>query len=294
MALQLTQQDKCQSDTNIPSSVDRESVAFNNNSRKRKQHDNELDFLNERFDRQLTEWDKQIQDCMTSTANAVITTEMAKMSAVLYEINNNLLKLNADSANTNKILKDNSKKLNDIEKSLQFVSERQEVLDNRLLSVEAAVSRVGVLENKINGLEYKLSTMEQQARHCNIEISNMLERRGENLLSTVEMLGDLIKCPIRSMDVVAIHRVPHADQKNSRPKNIIIKLTSRILRDNILSAYRACAKKGLDSSQLSIAEAAKKHEFKFVWVKHGVILVRKSETSPIFAIRCSDDISKIK
>ncbi|KAL4713824.1 hypothetical protein ACJJTC_015478 [Scirpophaga incertulas] len=280
MALQLTQQDKCQSDTNIPSSVARESVAFNNNSRKRKQHDNELDFLNERFDRQLTEWDKQIQDCMTSTANAVITTEMAKMSA--------------------------------------FVSERQEVLDNRLLSVEAAVSRVGVLENKINGLEYKLSTMEQQARHCNIEISNMPERRGENLLSTVEMLGDLIKCPIRSMDVVAIHRVPHADQKNSRPKNIIIKLTSRILRDNILSAYRACAKKGLDSSQLSIAgtprtiylnehltlsnkilfrqsrEAAKKHEFKFVWVKHGVILVRKSETSPIFAIRCSDDISKIK
>ncbi|KAL4708692.1 hypothetical protein ACJJTC_017371 [Scirpophaga incertulas] len=285
MALQLTQQDKCQSDTNIPSSVDRESVAFNNNSRKRKQHDNELDFLNERFDRQLTEWDKQIQDY---------------------------------SANTNKILKDNSKKLNDIEKSLQFVSERQEVLDNRLLSVEAAVSRVGVLENKINGLEYKLSTMEQQARHCNIEISNMPERRGKNLLSTVEMLGDLIKCPIRSMDVVAIHRVPHADQKNSRPKNIIIKLTSRILRDNILSAYRACAKKGLDSSQLSIAgtprtiylnehltlsnkilfrqsrEAAKKHEFKFVWVKHGVILVRKSETSPIFAIRCSDDISKIK
>ncbi|KAL4719262.1 hypothetical protein ACJJTC_002123 [Scirpophaga incertulas] len=293
MALQLTQQDKCQSDTNIPSSVDRESVAFNNNSRKRKQHDNELDFLNERFDRQLTEWDKQIQDCMTSTANAI--------AQILI-----------------KFSKITQKKLNDIEKSLQFVSERQEVLDNRLLSVEAAVSRVGVLENKINGLEYKLSTMEQQARHCNIEISNMPERRGENLLSTVEMLGNLIKCPIRSMDVVEIHRVPHADQKNSRPKNIIIKLTSRILRDNILSAYRACAKKGLDSSQLSIAgtprtiylnehltlsnkilfrqsrEAAKKHEFKFVWVKHGVILVRKSETSPIFAIRCSDDISKIK
>jgi hypothetical protein len=129
----------------------------------------------------------------------------------------------------------------------------------------------------------------------------MPERRNENLVSIVELLGDVLKCPIRSADIIAVHRVPHADQRNSRPKNIIVKFSSRIQRDNILAAYRA--NKGLDSSQLSITgtpytvylnehltlnnkmlfrqcrEAAKKYEFKFVWVKHGIVLVSKSETT---------------
>ncbi|KAL4714920.1 hypothetical protein ACJJTC_016661 [Scirpophaga incertulas] len=41
-------------------------------------------------------------------------------------------------------------------------------------------------------------------------------------------------------------------------------------------------------------EAAKKMEYKYIWVKHGTILARKTDTSPVLAIRYSYDINKIK
>lgn len=90
---------------------------------------------------------------------------------------------------------------------------------------------------------------------------------------------------ISTNDIVAIHRVPHAQKDINRPKNIIIKLTSRWLRDNILSAFRHKGK--VTSNNLDIhgtphklymnehltinnkklfrecREAAKKHNFKY-------------------------------
>lgn len=153
-------------------------------------------------------------------------------------------------------------------------------------------------------------------QHRNLEYLSNLERRGENLLSIVQAVGEVIKCPIQPFDFVAVHRVPHANQKNPRPKNVIVKFSSRITRDNFLSVYRM--NRQLESSKLSITgtsqliylnehltlsnkilfrqsrDAAKKYGYKFVWVKHGSILVRKTETSPIFAIRSSNDVSKIK
>ncbi|CAG4952146.1 unnamed protein product [Parnassius apollo] len=39
---------------------------------------------------------------------------------------------------------------------------------------------------------------------------------------------------------------------------------------------------------------AKSHDYKFVWVKRGVILTRKTENSPVLAIRLEQDLNKIK
>jgi chromosome segregation ATPase len=207
-----------------------------------------MDILQEKFNKQLLLWDAKITESITTAVNAVLSTEMAKFSTMLHEINNNIVKLNSDNAHINKTLSENTKKLDEIEKSINFMSERQDTFDYRMKIVEERISCLDDLGGKISSLEYKISIMDQQARQCNIEVSNMPERRNENLVSIVELLGDVLKCPIRSADIIAVHRVPHADQRNSRPKNIIVKFSSRIQRDNILAAYRA--NKGLDSSKL--------------------------------------------
>lgn len=103
---------------------------------------------------------------------------------------------------------------------------------------------------QLQALENKAADLEQQAQGCNIEICNQPERRNENLVQILESKENEINHPIIISDIASIHRGPHADQKNPRPKNIIVKLTSRILRDNVISSY--CAKKALDTTEQSI------------------------------------------
>lgn len=212
---------------------------------------------------------------------------------------------------------------NDIKTSIQFVSDKYDELNTK---TDDIVKRVTELENKssttdnaslqLTHLEAKLDVMEQQARQCNVEISNVPEKRGENLVTLLEDIAALVKETINKHDIVAIHRVPHATPVSQRPKNIIVKFSSRLIRDSLISAVRL--QKGITSEQLNITgqshkifinehltlrnknlfrqarEAAKQHGFRFVWVKHGSILVRRNETSPVFSIRAESDLAKIK
>lgn len=296
MSLQRTPPGKCASDTDIPATLD---IGFVN-IRKRKQPDSD---------------EAQTIECI-ERLSITVSTELAKITSALTNINNNMTKLQNDNINIKKSLGVTNDRLSEIEKSLNFLSERQDGFETRLKILEDQVTHTSDLTIQMAAMENKISSMEQQARQCNLEISNIQDRRGENLFQIVENLGNAIKQPIRAADVVAVHRVPHADQKNTRPKNIIVKFTSRILRDNIISAARAT--KGLNTTMLSITgspmpvyvnehltlnnkilfrqsrDAAKKNDFRYVWVKHGVILARKADTSPVIAIRSNQDIEKIK
>lgn len=212
---------------------------------------------------------------------------------------------------------------NDIKTSLQFINDNYEDLKtktegiaNRVKSLEDRGLEIQANSLRITYLEAKFDVMEQQARQCNIEIGNLPEKRGENLAAILEDIAVLVKCPINKQDVVSIHRVPQAVSNNTRPKNVIVKFSSRQLRDSFVSAVRL--HKGFTSEQLNIPgqvhtiyvnehltlknkslfretrEAAKQRGYRFVWIKHGSILVRKNETSPVFSVRTEQDLSKLK
>lgn len=322
MSMQTTPPNRFLSDTNIPQSVDQDLFV---NVRKRKQPDPEntlmMARLEEKFNLQLSVWDRKFTECITSSVtmavNAAMSSEMEKMTSIMSEINANISKLNADYKVLSSSLENTISRVDDIEKSQIFTCERQDEFENRFKTLECSAKNLTDSTHKINQLENKIISLEQQALQCNIELCNLPERRNENLLTIVECLGNAIKLPICKADIVAVHRVPHAVKENSRPKNIILKLTTRVLRDNIISAYRAI--KGLDSTKFGISgsqvttvylnehlslnnkilfrqcrESAKKYEYKYVWVKHGIILVRKHDASPVIAIRSQQDIYKIK
>lgn len=316
MSLLRTSPNKFSSDPNIPSLVEKDYSIV----KKRKQCETTMECFDRSSNEQPLLWNSKITECIansvTVAVNAALTNELSKISNTLAEINTNIIRLNSDNINIHKTMSEINKQLNEIEKSMQFASERQDQFDNRLKSVEDKSRQIMDTAAQISCLETKLSTLEQQARQCNIEIANMPERRGENLINTIANLGNIIKCPIGSTDIIAVHRVPHADQKNTRPKNVIVKFTNRMLRDNILAAYRAM--KGLDSTMLSIngsktivylnehltlankqlfrqcRDIAKTKSYKYVWIKHGTILVRKMDTSPVIAIRSTQDLNRIK
>lgn len=210
---------------------------------------------------------------------------------------------------------------NDIKTSIKFIGDKYDDLKSqhdgmalRVTKLETDYSEMQINTLRIADLADRLDLMEQQARQCNLEICNLPEKRGENLMALFLDITAAMKEPVAKSDIVAIHRVPQASAMGNRPKNIVVRLSTRQMRDGVVSAVRL--RKGLTSEQLGIAgashriyinehltlknkdlfrrarEAAKQHGFRFVWIKHGVILARRNETSPVFAVRSEADLAK--
>ncbi|KAJ8723818.1 hypothetical protein PYW07_007798 [Mythimna separata] len=84
--------------------------------------------------------------------------------------------------------------VSELNASVQFLSAEQEDLKKRVGSIACDSSDQS--QTLINGLERKIDSLEQQARQCNVEVSNVPERRGENLLHMMELLGIALNFPI--------------------------------------------------------------------------------------------------
>lgn len=301
------------SNPDIPSTSE---LSQNITSRKRKTPENEaLDMFNSfksELLQTLKDWRQEMNNNFEQI-NQNINNIRSDFDEYKIEIRKELGSLRAEQSEVVSRCAKLSEEVSDLKESNQFVSDQYNDLKQRVDNIPLQTGTQ--CEQTVLNLEAKIDLLEQQARQCNIEISNMPERRNENLLVLLEGLGKQIGYNIRSEDVVSIHRVPHAAQ-NNKPKNIVAKFTTRILRDNIISAYRL--KKGLSSEQLGISgtshkifvnehltlrnkqlfrqarETANIEGYKFVWTKHSTILVRETENSTVLAIRTVKDIDKIK
>lgn len=218
-------------------------------------------------------------------------------------------KLSVQDDKLNKLLQDQE----ELKSSMAFINGKFEDMDKKLSVME---TRIAVLEDRdkqIAQLGATIDRMDQQARQCNVEISNLPEKRNEDLIALIETYSLNIEHPITAADIVSINRVPHADPKSERPKNLVIKFSSKIVRDNFLSSAKRA--RGITSDLLGIhgpthkiyagehltlknkrifREArilAQKNGYKYVWPKNGTILVRANDTAPIFAVRTMDEVS---
>lgn len=174
-----------------------------------------------------------------------------------------------------------------------------------------------------------LDEMDQRARLCNIEIQNLPEKKGENLIHVVETIGKVIGVPIPASCITDVHRVAH-NQSTQKAKNVIVHLSTKRLRDDVIAASRS--RRGLTASQVQAAAAggatahsstegsvppssriyinehltlrnkilyaktrarSAEKSYKYTWVKNAAILVRKDENSRVITVRRDEDLQKL-
>ena len=305
------------------------AVAENVTQRKRKQPESEfasaISQLSFELNKKIDDWRGDLNGAIGKISENVnnIKAELASISQVASEIRSELNSLRSDHDNLNQRVsglesshKVVSQDLAGLQNSLTFAMDQQEDLKVQVKSICDRTESTDMLQSLISGLELKIDSLEQQARQCNLELCNVPEKRNENLVALMEEISSKIKFSLNQNDIHTIHRVPHANRESKSPKNIIVKLSSRIIRDNLLSAFRLI--KGLSTEQLGFTgtprriymhehltlkkkelfrqckEAATKNSFKFVWVKHATILVRENECESAIAIRSFGDVAKIK
>jgi hypothetical protein len=185
----------------------------------------------------------------------------------------------------------------------------------------------GKLQASLRTVSTRLSTMENISRNCNLEIQAVPEKNNENVLLMFRNLCSTIKMSIADNNIIACRRVAKMDTKSSRPRNILVSLSSPLIRDSVLamvSRHNKSARNStepsdqlLSSSHLGITgeskriyvvehlspeckvlyaetrKAAKSKDYKIVWTRYGKIYVRKNEQSNAIHIKDSKCLNKL-
>lgn len=234
--------------------------------------------------------------------NSEISDSSSNLSQILLELKNEVHLLR-DSVNFC------SDKVTEFETQLKKLNEYMKLTD--ALKVENQQ-----LKSEVKSLNTKINSIEQFTRNNNIEIQDVPEKANENLFNIIELIGNYFTYPINKNCIDYITRVP--TRIENKPKNIIIKFTSKLFRDGFLAATKAKrtalnnASPGFKENGVSdklyindhltnsnkmllkeVRETAKTKHYKFVWVQNANILVRKTDSSKILHIASKDDIKKL-
>jgi hypothetical protein len=228
-------------------------------------------------------------------------------------------------------IKEKMTQIDEIKTSLQFLSDEFDRINGQLKATEGEMAKIKstneMLVDKNRILEYRLNLMEQRQRRNNVELQNVPEKRGENLLTIAKKIGEVVGFPIKDEEVMASHRVQGLRTGSSltnRPRNIVVELQNSSTRDQLLQSVKTFnrgkteAKQKLNSAHLGVESgdpvpvfvaehlspyykdlhararfAAREKKIKFVWIQGGRILTRRDENSPIIEIRDLDCIHKL-
>ncbi|CAG4981605.1 unnamed protein product [Parnassius apollo] len=171
------------------------------------------------------------------------------------------------------------------------------------------------LKKEVYNLHGRLSTIEKISRDNNLEINGIQEKASEDLFGLFHNLCNTINSPIADSDIRACHRVAKMDQSSSRPRSVLVTLTSPRIRDRILEAvnnFNKTQSGKLNSKHLNIDGATnkiyvseyispdckalfrearrvgKEKNFKFIWVKRGNVYARKVEGATPMLIKNID------
>lgn len=209
-------------------------------------------------------------------------------------------------------------KLSKLDETLSFFTNEFEKIKQQFDSQSALITQLQSDNEKLRSVTTELTQRVNKAEHlsrtCNVEIQCVPENKSENLYSTVQQLAKTIKCPLSDSDLDYCTRIAKINTKSPRPRSILVKFSSRRLRDSFLAGvikfnrnnptdklntshlgYGAnkkipvyvCEHLTLDTKQLH-AEArrkAKELNFRFCWVRDGKVFLRKTENSNYILVK---------
>lgn len=205
----------------------------------------------------------------------------------------------------------------DLKDSVEFA---QKTADESMIKIGSLETRISKFEENINILNalkadldrYKvdLQDKEQWARANNVEIKGIPVTKSENLYDIIGKISNSIKCSVRKEDINYIARVPSL--KSDSSKSIIMALNNRYCKEEFVAAARnhnilvsdlgfTGESKVFINDHITlhnkallkkVKDIALEKKIKYVWVRHCKILVRKSDTSPVYRIKSEKDIVK--
>ncbi|XP_028166561.1 uncharacterized protein LOC114357236 [Ostrinia furnacalis] len=246
------------------------------------------------------------------TVKSFIASEMAVMRSELRK---------AISEAIARELKPIREEIASIRESMEFINNQQEAMTKRVDNLEKDIKSIGNVKSDIGAIKESIAShengndkREQWARRSNIEIFGVPERKGENLMNVLRDIAGHAQFPLDpSKDIDFVTRVaPKSSDRKTKP--IVVRFLARWKKDEFLATVKKLRLKSTDikisgdsfiyfNDHLTSTNKAllqrvkaicKEKSYKYVWVKHCAIKVRRSDTSPVINISHESDLNKIK
>lgn len=210
--------------------------------------------------------------------------------------------------------------INVLQKSAQFSSDQQELDRKTVESLSKDMKAVQCFKHEIEEvkkqnaeLKYIINDNEQRERLLNLEIMGIPEFKDEKLSEFITQIASKGGVVLEIGDIIHVNRVSPRSKVQGRPRVIIAKMRTRLLKDNIVAGTRKChlTTKALnipgDSRPIYVnehltvfnklllkkcKEQAKNKQYQYVWSKNGKIFIRKNDTAPALLISKEDDLKK--
>ncbi|CAG4987908.1 unnamed protein product [Parnassius apollo] len=185
----------------------------------------------------------------------------------------------------------------------------------RLVQVEKVQKHANLIQTRLEKLEQESNSAEQWSRMNNVAIKGVPQTSGENLFEIISKIGSKIQYPITKTQVNFVTRVPTCEREHKKP--IIICFCNRYVKEDFVAAARYASKTShptssnlgfVDNNRIYINDhltvhnktllsktkiAAVEMNFRYGWVKHAKIHVRKIDKSHIIMVKSERDLSKI-
>ncbi|KAJ2941727.1 hypothetical protein O0L34_g10535 [Tuta absoluta] len=208
---------------------------------------------------------------------------------------------------------------------IDLVSKEVQDLTDRVEKLESTHSNTdSQLQLKVTFLEEQLHAKAQELIQNDLEITGVSETVGENVQQLVQVLAVKIGVDLHENDVVDVYRAgrsrspqtPGPDEKQLRPRPIILRLARRAPRDNFLRNARV--RRNLTTTDMGLPGSAKRvyvnerltgqnrllfkrakdekklKDWKYVWTKNGKILAKQGEgDSKVYHIAKASYIEKV-
>ncbi|CAG9134357.1 unnamed protein product [Plutella xylostella] len=208
---------------------------------------------------------------------------------------------------------------------LTELGSRVDILEKRV--TDGTGSR---LEAVIAELRQDLNDKDQELLDNDVEITNLPEENGENPTHIVLSVAVKLGVQVQESDIVSAERVGPRNRWHQapsgesgagagagagRPRPLVVRLTRRALKDQLIAAARV--RRGATSADLGqssaprpfyvnerltkvnrqlfhqVREVGRRQSWRFMWTKKGRIYARQGQDSPRHWIRKTDDIVRV-
>ncbi|CAG9791733.1 unnamed protein product [Diatraea saccharalis] len=162
----------------------------------------------------------------------------------------------------------------------------------------------------IEHLKQDLNDREQEALLSDLDIGQMSEEKGVSVTQSVVVLASRLGVSIEERDIVFAERVgPPPAEASGRPRRVIVRLSRRHLRDELLHAARVrrnftgtaggriYLNERLTRSNRQlfqrVREECRKQQWRYSWTKRGRIYARKGDGSQVYQFRSVTDLERV-
>lgn len=244
---------------------------------------------------------------------SILSVEMAKMRSDIKSTMESHIKIVMEEVSA-------------LKNSMDFINAEFEDIKSTLKTSSVLTKQLEkenvTLRAKLADLDSRIGQMEQHSRSNNLEIQCVPEFRNENLVSTIMQLSKVVESNTSESDIQHCTRIAKLKANSDRPRSIVVQFARPAVRDGLLAAVakynKAHKTDKLNSGDLGIAGEkkpiyvvehlsatnkslhaaarvkAKELKYKFVWVKHGKIYVRRDEDSEHTHIKDIESVNSLK